>query len=626
MLYHRYYALVLPIYAIVVPCINTFEKNITNKNILLRLLQVERRVLTAGGLFDPVKEMRFILYSREHKNGIKLDIHKELRPVCLDLTEAYLNRGNYNVILVDWDRMATIYTNTLVQINDIAQVIATFVEKLIREGADPKQVHLIGHSLGAHIMGVAGRFMHKLQIGRATGLDPAGPMLQLVGDDKLIGRDSAEFVDIIHTSSGIYGYDSSVGTVDFYPNGGVTQPGCAIVIVPQPSCDHARSWKYFAESIQHPTKFPSIRCSSYTKFRLGLCHSETVYMGEDVAKNAIGKINKKSGSGCDIMIIFKTVLSTLLILWILPANIGQIIDDTVNNLLDTIYDVSDLVLPFANRIDPFVKRYVYNRIYFFLYNEYYPNGIGFQLRNYENINISVNKTTKVLIHGWENNRNSAMPRTLRREYEKLQKYNILVVDWSALSRIILYPLPANGTTIVGECTANVLRGLYRNLSTRNLNVHLLGFSLGAHIGGFAGRILLQQGFTVDRITGLDPARPLIENGLSSTDAKFVDIIHTSSGVVGEVEPTGHVDFYPNGGRAPQPGCLATIVRTLLCSHYRSWQYYAQTITNPTKYLAYRCDSYIDFISGTCYGFAYMGESVPKSARGVFYLSTVGDIF
>lgn len=34
----------------------------------------------------------------------------------------------------------------------------------------------------------------------------------------------------------------------------------------------------------------------------------------------------------------------------------------------------------------------------------------------------------------------------------------------------------------------------------------------------------------------------------------MDVIHTAAGMVGYLEPIGHCDFYPNGGKASQPGC------------------------------------------------------------------------
>lgn len=62
---------------------------------------------------------------------------------------------------------------------------------------------------------------------------------------------------------------------------------------------------------------------------------------------------------------------------------------------------------------------------------------------------------------------------------------------------------------------------------------------------------------------LDPAGPIFNDidrpdkrALDPTDALFVDAIHTSGGEVGfgSHSPQGHVDFYPNGGLHPQPGC------------------------------------------------------------------------
>lgn len=60
-------------------------------------------------------------------------------------------------------------------------------------------------------------------------------------------------------------------------------------------------------------------------------------------------------------------------------------------------------------------------------------------------------------------------------------------------------------------------------------------------------------------SGLDPAFPGYQDvshfgKLSTEDAKFVDVIHTCGGALGIMDPIGHVDFYPNGGSNPMPGC------------------------------------------------------------------------
>lgn len=91
------------------------------------------------------------------------------------------------------------------------------------------------------------------------------------------------------------------------------------------------------------------------------------------------------------------------------------------------------------------------------------------------------------------------------------------------------------------------------------HVHAIGFSLGAHVVAFTSNFLKNvtgRGFT--RITGLDPALPFFattnpEWKLDETDADFVDVIHTNSGLFGKIERCGHVDFYMNGGQY-QPQC------------------------------------------------------------------------
>ena len=63
--------------------------------------------------------------------------------------------------------------------------------------------------------------------------------------------------------------------------------------------------------------------------------------------------------------------------------------------------------------------------------------------------------------------------------------------------------------------------------------------------------------------GLDPAYPLFsidntDTRLDTTDAEFVDVIHTNSGYITDIGLSfpfaiGHADFFPNGGSS-QAGC------------------------------------------------------------------------
>lgn len=44
--------------------------------------------------------------------------------------------------------------------------------------------------------------------------------------------------------------------------------------------------------------------------------------------------------------------------------------------------------------------------------------------------------------------------------------------------------------------------------------------------------------------------------LDSSDAEFVDVIHTNALLQGKIERCGHADFYMNGGIV-QPGCFSS---------------------------------------------------------------------
>ncbi|GBO98895.1 Lipase member H [Eumeta japonica] len=73
------------------------------------------------------------------------------------------------------------------------------------------------------------------------------------------------------------------------------------------------------------------------------------------------------------------------------------------------------------------------------------------------------------------------------------------------------------------------------------------------------------------ITALDAALPLFahdkpDKRLNSTDARYVESIHTDGGFYGHKKPIGDADFYCNGGQI-QPGCSLLLLN--VCCHERS---------------------------------------------------------
>jgi hypothetical protein len=87
-----------------------------------------------------------------------------------------------------------------------------------------------------------------------------------------LNKTNAYFVDIIHTS--IIGLQVSVGHQDFYPNNGLSQPGCLSLL--DLSCNHMRAIDLYAESIISQIKFQtSVPCSWSKYWDLGLCNCKS---------------------------------------------------------------------------------------------------------------------------------------------------------------------------------------------------------------------------------------------------------------------------------------------------------------------------------------------------------------
>lgn len=112
------------------------------------------------------------------------------------------------------------------------------------------------------------------------------------------------------------------------------------------------------------------------------------------------------------------------------------------------------------------------------------------------------------------------------------------------------------------CISQVVKYLLNHpRGVRPENLHVIGYSVGAHIAGLLANYIPVEDGKLGRITGLDPTIFFYtganqSRGLDPSDANFVDVIHTGAGILGQWRPSGHADFYVNGGTS-QPGCAST---------------------------------------------------------------------
>ncbi|XP_059392033.1 hepatic triacylglycerol lipase-like isoform X1 [Carassius carassius] len=260
----------------------------------------------------------------------------------------------------------------------------------------------------------------------------------------------------------------------------------------------------------------------------------------------------------------------------------------------------------------------------------------------------------LIIHGWTmNGRMEPWIFNLASALKvRLERVNVFISDWRKLA-LQPYPVAAKNSRQVGRDVATLLKWLEEVAQLSMDDVHLIGYSLGAHVAGFAGSHF--RGLRkVGRITGLDPAGPHFEglpafDRLSPDDAQFVDAVHTFTGSsimpgVGIKQSVAHVDFYPNGGSF-QPGCkmldiysnvfqygLQGVPKTIKCAHERAVKLFTDSLINASQPLiGYRCRDDSAFSRGLCLdckqlrcntlGFAVRHDRPGRSATGLYLRTT-----
>ncbi|XP_053981007.1 pancreatic lipase-related protein 2-like [Hylaeus volcanicus] len=190
---------------------------------------------------------------------------------CTLIRDAYLKAIDCNVIVMDWRNIAKnlIYSQVAKSVPLVAEHVTSFSSFLrSRMNLKASTTKMVGHSLGAHVMGLAARSLSKTgQVAEVIALDPAKPLFEQKGPGDRVDRSDAKNVQIIHTSAGKLGMDGAVGTSDFYANGGSKQPGCSSDLLG--SCAHGRSYEYFSESITKPRGFPGTPRNGGGKMYMG---------------------------------------------------------------------------------------------------------------------------------------------------------------------------------------------------------------------------------------------------------------------------------------------------------------------------------------------------------------------
>lgn len=187
---------------------------------LVRLAQDTSR-LSIGDVKDD--DVAFFLFTRSLKEGKTLtnktdiDFNKPTKVIIhgwiannrrswyKEVTEAFLKIGDYNVVQVNWEKPARFaYVSSAINTKLVGKKIATF---FIDTKIVPENIHMVGHSLGAHIAGFAAKQIYQTtgkRVSRISGLDPAGPYFHehILDKEERLDKEDADVVDVIHTDAG----------------------------------------------------------------------------------------------------------------------------------------------------------------------------------------------------------------------------------------------------------------------------------------------------------------------------------------------------------------------------------------------------------------------------------------
>lgn len=178
------------------------------------------------------------------------------------------------MIAVDWSAGAeTInYPAARNRVGGVGAVTAVLIRQINRlyPQVHPRDITVVGHSLGAHAAGFAGRNLFgDMRLGALVALDAALPLFSYDLPNERVNDGDADYVESIHTNAGLLGFDRPIGTANFYPNGGSSQPGCVVDVAG--NCSHSRAVEFFAESITSTRGFWARQCGSYEEILSNSC-------------------------------------------------------------------------------------------------------------------------------------------------------------------------------------------------------------------------------------------------------------------------------------------------------------------------------------------------------------------
>ncbi|CAG9785946.1 unnamed protein product [Diatraea saccharalis] len=226
---------------------------------------------------------RLILYVPGFKSNIYKPNEELIRQTFKDVKNIYLIMIDHSAYTNGNGGKVKSYERSVSYAYYIGKALGQFLAGLHEKGYPTKNIHCIGHSLGAQMLGYAGVMYYNKtseKIPRITGLDPAGPCFSNALIDEQIRSGVADYVEVYHCNAGGLGTTAVLADADFFFNRGRKQPTClhsVYLSIPgygeyeSAKCSHKACVRLWAASVGQPNWYLAWACNTYENFQAGSC-------------------------------------------------------------------------------------------------------------------------------------------------------------------------------------------------------------------------------------------------------------------------------------------------------------------------------------------------------------------
>lgn len=225
-------------------------------------------------------DVRFVIHGWNQNQNAGLNTY---------MRNSFLDRANHNVVVVDWGAGAQTsnYLSARNRVGSVGAAVSRLINTMIANRLTASgRVIIVGHSLGAHVAGHAGKLINP-RPAAIFATDPAGPLFSLNDSANRLHSTDAIYTETIHTNAGVLGFGQPITHASFYPNWGTSQPGCGSDLTG--ACAHDRSNQFYSESI-NSNRFSARQCTNHAQITSKNCPGTGIRgtMGGDSGKSLRG--------------------------------------------------------------------------------------------------------------------------------------------------------------------------------------------------------------------------------------------------------------------------------------------------------------------------------------------------